>query len=506
MRGASGFSRTIGGHLGRGTGSLSSSQCSVDFYVGKGNFVTEIATIISALAIGLIGIFLAITLLVAALKHPKVAAGLLVVLIMLSQTIQTVSGVPALGYGDEIGVVLAFFFFTGRRLYFHGTIRVYPALWFFLAFAGFGLVSSLLNDVPLNITAMGAFLFLKGPILGFAVAQLDWKPQDVPKIARFGAYVVTLILILTCINAAAPAAWNDVIGRVDRVSERGGFLSLSGPFDHPVGLGTTMSMAFLALFLYRKIVAKNIINFILMIGSGLACLAAFRRKSIAAGILTALGMRAALPGPKAMYYVSALVLVPVGLAISWGTLTRVVEATIAEYTANVSETARVLMTIDGFSLAISSFPWGAGFGRYGSFTASENYSPLYEDRGYQWIYGMGPGELGGFLSDTFWPAPLAETGLLGGICYAAALFLLVVPAWRMMRGAHSRHVRWVGAVTMAWFITLTIESVVAPVFVSPPMFGLPFVAAGMCAALTGARPAEKSSTATAYELVGDRHA
>ncbi|MDO4255467.1 MAG: hypothetical protein Q4C81_10065 [Kocuria sp.] len=472
--------------------------------------MAEIATIISFAAIGLLGMAGATALLFGALKYPKLVAGLLVVLIMVSQTIQTISGVAALGYGDEIGVVLAVLLFTGRRLYLRGTIRAYPALWFFLVFALIGLISSVINAVPLGVTATGAFLFLKGPMLGFAVAQLDWSPRDIPNIARFGACVVIFVLVITAINAAAPEAWNSVVGRVETVSERGGFSSLSGPFDHPVGLGTTMSMAFLAILLYRQLVGKGVVSFVLMVASAAACVAAFRRKSIAAGIVTALGMRAVLPGPKAMYYVMAVVLLPVALILSWGTLTQVVQATVEEYTSNVSETARVLLTLDGAALAVLSFPWGVGFGRYGSFAASENYSPLYEDRGYQWIYGMGPGELGGFLSDTFWPAPFAEAGILGGLCYAAALFLLVVPAWRMMRGASSRHVRWVGAVTLAWFLSLMIESVVAPIFVSPPMFGLPFVAAGICTALVGAYtrnpPAATPVEPRAVQLAGDQHA
>ncbi|WP_047689100.1 hypothetical protein [Kocuria sp. ZOR0020] len=446
--------------------------------------MAETATVVSVVMAALLGVASVAVLVVAAFKHPKVTAGLLVVLIMLSQTIQTVTGIPALGYGDELGVILALLLFTGRRLYVHGSVRAYPALWFFLAFAVLGSISSVVNTVPMGVMATGAFLFLKGPILGFAVAQLDWTKRDLPNVARFGACVVGFVLAITAINAVAPAAWNSVIGRVASVSERGGFSSLTGPFDHPVGLGTTMSMAFLAILLYRQLVAKGPVSLVLLIGSGLACIAAFRRKSIAAGIITALAVRAVLPGPKAMYFAAVAILLPVALVLGREPLTQVVTGTVDEYTANVAETARVLMTLEGLALALASFPLGVGFGRYASFTASENYSPLYEDRGYQWIYGMGRGDMGGFLSDTFWPAPLAETGILGGLCYAAALFLLVVPAWRMMRRAPERHVRWAGAVTLAWMLTLTIESVVAPVFVSPPMFGLPFVAAGVCTSLT----------------------
>lgn len=455
--------------------------------------VVEAATIVM-IVFALVMLSSAVAVLgVAAFVHPKVTAGVIVVITMLSQTIQTVTGVNALGYGDEIGVILAVVLFTARRLYLRRSIRFYPAVWFFLAFAILGVISSVINSVPLGTMATGAFLFLKGPALGFAVAQLDWRREDIPNITRAGVGMILFILLTVLINAVAPGPWNAWVGRMETITERAGFTSLTGPFDHPVGLGTTMSMAFLAILLYRHLVRKGAFSLSLLIVTGLTCIAAFRRKSIAAAALTAIGMRAVLPGPKAMYLTALGVLLPVVLVLGWEPLTAVVVSTYEEYTANVAETARVRMTLDAITLTLAAFPLGVGFGRFASFTAGDHYSPLYEDLGYQWIYGMGPGDRGGFLSDTFWPAPVAETGILGALCYAAGLYLLAVTGWRLMRGAPSAHVRWIGAVTVAWFVTLGIESVVAPVFVSPPMFALPFVAAGIATALAATPRAPASS-------------
>ncbi|MDO5619202.1 hypothetical protein [Kocuria sp.] len=454
--------------------------------------MVEVATWITVAAAVLTGGLAVVVLGACAFIYPKVTAGVLVMVTMLSQTIQTVSGVNALGYGDELGVILAVALFCGRRLYLHGSIRSYPALWFFLAFAAFGVVSSVVNSVPLTTMAMGAFLFLKGPALGFAVAQLDWRREDVPNIVRAGTFFVMFVLAAAVVNAALPGSWNAWIGRMETITERAGFTSLTGPFDHPVGLGTTMAMAFVAILLYRHLVRKNLLSLALLIATGLACIAAFRRKSIAAAALTAITMRAVLPGPRSLYVTALAVLLPVALILGWEPLTAVVVSTYQEYTANVAETARVRMTLDAITLTLAAFPLGVGFGRFASFTAGDHYSPLYEDLGYQWIYGMGPGDRGGFLSDTFWPAPIAEAGLIGALCYAGALYLLAVTGWRLMRGADSAGVRWVGAVTVAWFLTLGIESVVAPVFVSPPMFALPFVAAGIATALSAVPRDEQS--------------
>lgn len=421
------------------------------------------------------------------LEHPKATMGVAVVYSMISQTVGTVGGIAILNYGDELAVVLAVGVSCARRLIDHRSLRFFAAVWFLLAFFLLGLISSAVHAVPWSITLTGAFLFLKGPALGFAVAQLDWRRSDLPRVAKAGAAVIVVILFICALNAAAPGPWNDLVGRTEVTSERAGFTSLTGPFDHPVGLGTTMALAFLAIYLYRTLVRRTPFTLALMIATGLACLAAFRRKSIVAGVVVALGVRTALPLPRALFATSVVILLPVGLVLMREPLTAVLDGTLAEYLTDWDRVARIRMTIDGFLLAVSSFPLGVGFGRFGSFTASDNYSPIYTDLGYERIWGLGQGDMGNFLSDTFWPAPLAETGILGALCYLGALIMFIVPGWRLMRSAADGHSRWIGAVTVAWFAQLLIESVVAPVFASPPMYGLPFAVAGLCLAL-GAEP------------------
>lgn len=418
------------------------------------------------------------------LVHPKAAMGIAVVYSMISQTVGTVGGAAVLNYGDELAVLLAVGVACARRLIDHRSLRLFSAVWFLLAFLLFGLISSVAHAVPWDITLTGALLYLKGPALGFAVAQLDWRRADLPRIAKAGAAVIVVILFFCALNAASPGAWNSMISRTDEVSERGGFTSLTGPFDHPVGLGTIMAMAFLAVFLYRTLVRRTAFTLALLIGTGLACAAAFRRKSIVAGIVVALGVRAALPHPRALFVTGALIVVPVGLVLAWAPLMDIVDGTAVEYLTDWERVARIRMTLDGILLAVAAFPLGVGLGRFASFTASDNYSPIYTDLGYERIWGLGKGDMGGFLSDTFWPAPLAETGILGAVCYLGALILFIVPGWRLMRTAADGHSRWIGAVTVAWFAQLLIESVVAPVFLSPPMYGLPFAVAGLCLALT----------------------
>lgn len=476
-RGASGS--TAAHLLGRGRARthLQGLRCAE-----RGGVVDTAAVMTVGLAC-LVGAVAAAWLARVAFAVPKPVAGLVVLVTILSQSFQTISGVAAVGYADELCVLAALTLFCTWRLSHHGSLRWFGALWPFIGFGALGMISSVVHEVPLGTSLTGAFLFFKGPLLAFAVAQLDWRREDLRAVARWGGAVIVAILAMCVLNALSPETWHGIVGRTDTVSERGGFMSLSGPFDHPVGLGTTMSLSFVAVSAYRSLVRRTPVNLALMVGTGLACLMSFRRKSVVSAVAVAAGLRLAMPKPRAFYVVGAAILVPTAVIIGWDTLSGIVAGTITEYTADTNETARIRLTMDSIPLAIGAFPLGVGFGRFASFTAADDYSPLYEQLGYHWIWGMQPDGEESFLSDTFWPAPLAETGVLGLVCYAGGLLLLVMPAWRLMRGAADPHVRWIGAVGVGWFAVMGIESVAAPVFVSPPMYGLPFALAGLVLAV-----------------------
>lgn len=414
-------------------------------------------------------------------RWPKAATVLLLVLTVIAQTLQTVVSSTA-GNVDEAAVVLALVVFTVRRLVKQGNIRWAPAFWFFGIYFFLGVISALVNAVPVTTWALGAFLVLKGPLLLLGVMQVNWEPQDIPRVIRVGVALLLAVLFSAVINAVIPEAWNSVVGR-QSVSYRMGVPSLTGIFDHPVGLGSTMGMAFLAVLAYHRIVARTALSWALLCATAFAGILTFRRKSIAAAVLMAMFGRLALPGRKAVAVVLLVLAVPVALLLGWDSLDRLVSTTYDEYFTNVDATARTLMTIDSIKLAFAAFPLGVGFGRYGSAVAASEYSPLYDSMGYTRIYGMGPGERGGFLTDTFWPSLIAETGFIGALCYLVGILVVVVPSWRLMRRAKNRYEQWLGATVVAWMGQLLIESLAAPVFTGPPMFGPVFMLAGVAVAV-----------------------
>lgn len=81
--------------------------------------------------------------------------------------------------------------------------------------------------------------------------------------------------------------------------------------------------------------------------------------------------------------------------------------------------ARTTFYYTAANILVDFFPFGSGFGSFGSEAAARYYSPLYYQYGVDSVYGMSPldyGESSNFLVDTFYPI-LAEFGIIGIIIY-----------------------------------------------------------------------------------------
>ena len=93
-------------------------------------------------------------------------------------------------------------------------------------------------------------------------------------------------------------------------------------------------------------------------------------------------------------------------------------------TANTGQSARQLFWTNGVALFKEYFPFGTGFGTFGSGSAASYYSNLYYTLGFDKVSGMTP-DNPKFLNDTFWPMIFAQLGLVGTIPYAVLLLLIL---------------------------------------------------------------------------------
>lgn len=128
-----------------------------------------------------------------------------------------------------------------------------------------------------------------------------------------------------------------------------------------------------------------------------------------------------------------------------------------------ASTARGALTLTSLEVASDYFPLGTGFGSFGSYMSRVYYSPIYYSYGLNKIYGLM--NLSGadlFISDTFWPMVLGQTGVLGMFCYIGTLVVI----YRKIEGLFC-HNKVMYATALLLLVYLLIQSSASAAFVSP---------------------------------------
>lgn len=87
--------------------------------------------------------------------------------------------------------------------------------------------------------------------------------------------------------------------------------------------------------------------------------------------------------------------------------------------------ARSLLLKYSFVTFKDYFPFGSGFGTYGSDVAIQYYSPLYYKYGFSEVWGMGLDHTS-FLNDNYWPMIIAQFGLFGLLCIIVVIYKIIV--------------------------------------------------------------------------------
>ena len=110
------------------------------------------------------------------------------------------------------------------------------------------------------------------------------------------------------------------------------------------------------------------------------------------------------------------------------------------------------------------FPFGTGFGSFGSSIAANYYSPIYERLGYQNNYGMSS-EYSGFLTDCFLPTIFAQFGFIG------LVFLFLIICYFLLISIRKLKInRDAGFAMLMTIVYLLITSVAESSFFNPTAF------------------------------------
>lgn len=409
-------------------------------------------------------------------RNPPALVGVALTVCLFVRTVDHFTSASFLGSLDDIFVmvvILRALLYRVERSGEEPFLRSFPGFTFALIFAGFGLISAFVNNVPFGTIALGSYLATKAVFFGWAVAQFQWTVEAVRASWKWGCSVAAVIAVAMLLNIAIPGPWAAAFSVSGASIERYGLPSLFGPFVHPFDLAFACSVLAVAAAAYLRVFGRRKwAVFALLVGL-VGTVLSLRRKDllgIAAGLFT-LTARLSRPG----WLIAGALVLPILLVWNWSFLSQQVSDLIASYASLTSREARTVLTLGGIHLAISDFPFGAGFGRFASRAAAVNYSPEYYNLGINNTYGLGPGVgQGAFLTDTSWPALLGEAGFVGTSAFVAMLVAFLIVSRRWTRSSVPE-MRWVGLTGVSLLVVILFESTGASVFASPPMF--PFLPA-----------------------------
>ena len=153
----------------------------------------------------------------------------------------------------------------------------------------------------------------------------------------------------------------------------------------------------------------------------------------------------------------------VGLAVAGG-----LYQLISYYYTMGVESARAVLTIAAPFLAIDHFPFGTGWGTFGSAFSAEPYSPVYSMYQMEGVWGLSP-EYHKFVSDTYWPMIMGQCGFVGFAALIGVLILFVQKVWTL------RSDKSAFAAALIPLLYLLLSSTSESAFASPVSVSLAFL-------------------------------
>lgn len=125
-------------------------------------------------------------------------------------------------------------------------------------------------------------------------------------------------------------------------------------------------------------------------------------------------------------------------------------------------TARSQLLIKSLEIMKDYFPIGTGFGTYGSYISSINYSEVYYKYELNTVYGLEPSNPV-FICDSFWPMVFGQFGFIGALLYLYILYLV----YKKIQHSFSIENKYFYIAKYCCFSYLLISSIAETAFVNP---------------------------------------
>lgn len=468
-------------------------------------FVAAIA--VDALSLGMVAVSVAAAVVIAVAYAVRPVDGLLGfgVVLLLTETVAYWTGVDV-RYGDEIGVLLLVV--TALTVHRHRLVIPRPG-WREVALATFlvaGIVSSLVQSVPIHVWLFGLALLVKAFVFFYLVVSMPVSVDEVRRMSAVALGVGLVILGIGAVEFVVPDLATELLGVFPYNATRGSIQIVNSWFTEPGLYGWLAS--FVSLFLLAQfVVLRRAWALVLALLVGGAAVISGRRTPVigllvglAAGALhQALGRHVSWRAWAAIG-AGTLLLAAISIPAIGGFYSQTFNDYVGRPRAIMEVLKenprprlvkqlqpRVALAAGSVAIARDELPFGVGIGRYGSHMSREEYSPVYQRYELHRVYGLRERRPIA-VTDNFWPMVLGETGVIGFIGAVGFFVLLLRDAWRAARPRVSPEAAAFTLGALMVFVEALFRSAAAPAFVAPPIAYWVFGAVGLALALRADEP------------------
>lgn len=319
---------------------------------------------------------------------------------------------------------------------------------FILVFLCFGFLSSVIYRYQsiLKAEVSDAFLCIKF-WLALYVGKKIFAKIDMQKYASKIYFHVKCITILYGVLIVI-----DYSLHIFQATERYGLRSEQLMYTHPtvlVACCVFLIMILLSLKNYVTGSKKYIIMLLLIMCSTL------RSKAFGAALAIILICYFVFVRKKKITLRTMLLFIPLVVILGWDQIQYYFFSSI------IPDSARYQLLTKAFEIARDMFPLGAGFATFGSYYSGVYYSSVYAAYGLSNINGLRIGA-SQFISDSFWPMVLGQSGYFGLFSYIFAVMMLLKAIQGIRRVENSYY-----AAAMSGICYLIIVSMAESAFVHP---------------------------------------
>jgi hypothetical protein len=391
---------------------------------------------------------------------------------------------------DEIGLVALAAAAIGSRRIVTARLRIGALEAGILVLAVAGILSSLVNGVPIATWTAGLFLLLKGVAFFALLRLLPFRAVEAEQIGVAMLAVAGIIGLLGFVEWLDPLPFQEALGLPRYEQARADVPIIKSVFLHPAQFGWLT--AYGSLLCYARFMthrswwsipaglALNLGTFLSGRRTPLLGVVAAVAVGLAwwisrAGLRRAL-LRVWMPAAFVMV-IAAFVVAPsvrqlaLVTGFEYGPSMRLAgeiftEDPRSEVVADIHP--RVALYAASMAIARDELPFGGGLGRFGSHLSRVDYSPLYERYGLDRVRLLGA-QNPQAATDAFWPMVLGETGIIGAAGALVFFAGLAVVLWRAASAAAAGALRTALLAALLVVIEGLIRSATSSVYVAPPI-------------------------------------